>query len=375
MEDPVELTMRLAEIDSINPELVPGAAGEDDVADFVEAWGRERGFEVHRHEFAPGRPNVLLVRRGSGRGRSLLFNGHTDTVGVNDPRAHEVRLDDGRVYGRGVLDTKGGLAAAMVAAASFANGELRGDLIVAAVGDEEGGGRGTRRLVEEWRPDGAVALEPTDMVVMPRHRGYALIEVELTGVPAHTSRPERGVNAVHALPEVISAVRTLQDRWMADEPDPLQRATVLCNQIRTGGQLWTVPPFVHMYVEMRTAGANAHGQVQQVVDAIQEASLLVSRCEVTLERDPLFQPDDHPLVQATVRALQQTGLPGAIDTAPYFTDAAYHAAAGTPAVVLGPCGEGLHENLEWVTVESLHQCAYALAALASDWCGLSASAG
>lgn len=379
MEDPVELTMRLAEIDSINPGLVPGAAGEAEVADFVEAWGRARGFEIHRQEAAPGRSNVILVRRGSGvgvggAGRSLLFNGHMDTVGVHGARTKDVFITDGKLYGRGVLDTKAGLAAAMVVAASFAEGELAGDLIVAGVADEESGSVGTLKLVENWRPDAAVALEPTDLAVISRHRGFAVIDVELTGKPAHTSLAERGVNAVHAVADVIAAVKALDARWTAEQPDPLERGTVLVNQVHSGGELFTVPPSCAVTVEMRTAGPQAERQIDEVLAAIRASTPLVSKCEVNFARNPLAQLDDHPFVQAMLRAVTSVGVEPRLAAAPFWTDAAYHAEVGTPACVIGPVGQGLHEDEEWVTVQSVHQCAAALRALAIDWCGVTSEA-
>ncbi len=371
MQDPVALTVELAQIDSINPGLVPGAAGEAEMAAFVERWGRVRGLEVHVQQVAPGRSNVVLVRKGAGGdgGRSLLFNGHMDTVGVHGPRTKEVYVADGRVHGRGVLDTKAGLAAAMVVVASFAPGELKGDLIVAAVVDEESGSIGTQRLVEQWRPDAAVALEPTDLAVIARHRGFAVIEVELTGRAAHTSRADRGVNAVHAVAEVIGAVRALDARWAALGADPVERATAMVNQVHSRGELFTVPPSCSVVVELRTAGAGAEEQIEEALSAIGESSPLVTRCAVVYARRPLDQSAELPFVQALLGAVTVAGAEPRLQAAPFWTDAAYHAEVGTPACVFGPTGQGLHEDDEWVTVASVHQCAAALRALAREWCG------
>lgn len=189
LDHPVGLTAHLAGIDSVNPSLVAGAAGEAEVARSVGAWAALRGMEVSLDEISPGRWNVVAVRRGSGGGRSLLFNAHLDTVG---PAATPIRLADGRLEGRGVLDTKGGLAAALLAAASFAEYELRGDLIVAGVADEECGSVGTEALVARWGADAAVVLEPTDLHVVHRHRGFATVTATITGRASHTSRPDRG---------------------------------------------------------------------------------------------------------------------------------------------------------------------------------------
>ncbi|HRN29859.1 MAG TPA: M20/M25/M40 family metallo-hydrolase, partial [Terrimesophilobacter sp.] len=108
MHDAVALTQQLLAIDSINPDLMPGAAGEAAIADWCATWLAERGFDVQRIEDTPGRPSVIATARGTGGGRSLLLNGHTDTVGVDNyagaPLSGELR--DGKVYGRGAFDMK-----------------------------------------------------------------------------------------------------------------------------------------------------------------------------------------------------------------------------------------------------------------------------
>ena len=128
----------LVAIDSVNPDLVPGGAGEAEIADFVAGWLREAGLEVELDEPAPGRPNVVAVARGSGGGASLMLNAHMDTVGVEGmERPFEPVVRDGRLYGRGAYDMKASLAACMLAARRLAAEELSGDVIVTAVADEE----------------------------------------------------------------------------------------------------------------------------------------------------------------------------------------------------------------------------------------------
>ena len=148
-----ELTGRLVEIDSTNPDLVPGGAGETEIAAFVAGWLAEAGLEVDLRDASPGRPNVVGVARGTGGGRSLLLNAHMDTVGVagmETPFAPV--LQDGRLHGRGAGDMKGSLAAIMLVGAAAARERRRGDLIVAAVADEEVGSIGTEALVREPPP-------------------------------------------------------------------------------------------------------------------------------------------------------------------------------------------------------------------------------
>ena len=121
-DDPIELLKRLVAIDSVNPDLVPGGAGETAIADFCGAWLTGRGFDVHRLEERPGRPSIVGIAKGSGGGRSLMFNGHFDTVTLagydGDPLDPKVD-GDGKLHGRGSFDMKGGVVAMMVAATSW----------------------------------------------------------------------------------------------------------------------------------------------------------------------------------------------------------------------------------------------------------------
>src|SRR5438445_6460182 len=129
MNQAAELLARLVAIDSVNPDLVPGGAGEAAVAAFVADWCRAAGLDVTVGDAAPGRPNVVAVARGTGGGRSLMLNAHTDTVGVAGmSRPHQPTVEGGRLHGRGAYDMKGGLAASMLAAAAAAGLGLRGDV-------------------------------------------------------------------------------------------------------------------------------------------------------------------------------------------------------------------------------------------------------
>ena len=142
-----ELLEQLVAIDSVNPTLVPGGAGEVEIARFVAAWLEEHGLEVEYEELAPGRANVIGRARGSGGGRSLMLNAHLDTVALGGPDGSLApRVEGRRLYGRGSYDMKGGLVAIMLAAARAVELELAGDVIVAAVADEEALSIGSERV-------------------------------------------------------------------------------------------------------------------------------------------------------------------------------------------------------------------------------------
>src|SRR5579859_5050721 len=183
MNETTELLRQLVAIDSVNPDLVPGGAGEGAIARFVAEWFERAGLEVVWDEVAPGRPNVVGIARGRGGGRSLLLNAHMDTVGVAGmERPHDPYIENNRLYGRGAYDMKGGLAAIMAAGAWAKRRGLRGDVIVTAVADEEYASIGTSSIVKHWHADAAIVTEPTELNICTAHKGFVWLDVETEGV-------------------------------------------------------------------------------------------------------------------------------------------------------------------------------------------------
>ena len=256
----IDLLRDLVAIDSVNPSLVPGAAGEAQIASAIAAHLRQIGLDVHIQEVAPGRPNVIGVLEGQARGRSLMFCGHIDTVGVEGmeaPFAPAVRA--GRLYGRGSQDMKGGVAAMIDAARLTAErGLSRGRLIVAAVVDEEFASIGADALVKEWSADGAVVTEPTDLQVGVGHKGFAWIDIETHGRAAHGSRPRDGRDAIMRMGRVLRQLETLDRELQARSPHPLMGSGSLHASIISGGrELSSYPDRCRLQIERRTIGAES----------------------------------------------------------------------------------------------------------------------
>jgi acetylornithine deacetylase len=336
LDHPVGLAARLAD-----------AGG---AADTVESWARARGFDVHRSEVAPGRDNVVCVRRGSGGGRTLLLSG--------------------RLAVEGGPATSADLAAGLLAASSFAEGELAGDVIVAGVADGVHSHVGTETLVRDWKADGAVVLEPTGGVVVCRHRGVVVLDVVLTGRAAPTAQPERGLSAVSAAARVVSALEALDARWAAEASDPVFRPAAVVSRVECRGDTSTVAERGELSIHVHTTSLVASSQVDPVTTAVAEAAepLEVSVATV-LSRRPVQLRESHRLAEQALAAVSSvTGEPATAGAAPHWTVAALHALAGTPAVVYGPSVEAGSNEPGWVSTDAIRQGAAVLAALATTFC-------
>lgn len=255
------------------------------------------------HDYA-NRPNLVGVLKGSGGGRSMLLNGHMDTVPLDDlgkwshhPLAGDVV--DGRLYGRGACDMKGGLAA-MILAAKYLKDfglTLDGDIVVESVVDEEGGGNGTLACVAEgYTADAAIVTEPTDLEIYCASRGVFLLEVVVAGLPSHACFKWKGVNAIEKGMKIAAALAELERRWLAVRKNPLLPSpTITLGQIEGGISAATVPGTCVMRFDIKYLPTETDPRgVEQPVDA----KAVVREVEETIAR--ACQGDewlrDHPAV-------------------------------------------------------------------------------
>jgi acetylornithine deacetylase len=381
MDPAIALLRELVAIDSVNPSLVPGAAGEAQIGQAVAARLRGIGLDVEVQEVVPGRSNVIGVLEGRGRGRSLMFCGHLDTVGVEGMKAPFDPVErGGRIYGRGAQDMKGGVAAMVDAARVVAQGGLAaGRLIVAAVVDEEYASLGADALVTRWRADGAVVTEPTDLQIAIGHKGFAWFEIETKGRAAHGSRPREGRDAILRMGRVLHEIEALDRRLQAAAPHPLMGTASLHASIIDGGrEMSSYPDRCSLKVERRTVAGETESGVNAELEAVL-AGLRRSDPEFEARLTPLLArpsyevPSNHELPAALQRARDgagpSTGRDAAFVGMSFWTDAAVLGSAGIPSVLFGPGGAGLHSVEEYVEVSDLLRCRDALAALAHGWCG------
>jgi acetylornithine deacetylase len=370
-----ELLARLVEIDSVNPALVPGGAGEAAMAAFIVEWASAAGLEATVLEATPGRPSVVVRARGRGGGRTLLLCGHTDTVNVEGMDApFTPRVDGDRLYGRGAYDMKAGLAAALVACRNAAALGLSGDVVVAAVADEEHSSIGVREVVATVAADAAIVTEPTEMALVIAHRGFVWSEVEVTGRAAHGSRPHLGVDAIVKTGPILTAIGRLDDELHARTHPLLGRPSVHASTIDGGEELSSYPGRCVVGIERRTLPGESTADVEAELDALLEArrgedeALVVSR-RTLLARDPFEIARDAPVVVLVSDAVSDTlGAPPAVEGASYWADAAFIAEAGIPTVMYGPSGEGAHALEEWVSLSDSESVTRVLLEVARRLC-------
>ena len=355
----IELTRDLVRIPSVIRPDHPGAT-EAAVAAHVERWLGKEGFTLEIQEVAPGRPNVLGWIGDKGRGRSLLLEGHTDVVTEGDPRewTHDpfgAELVDGRIYGRGAADMKGGLAAAMVAAAAIKRSgvDLPGRLVVGALVDEEADMLGARHLCTTAigrELDAAIVCEPEQNELCLEQRGVVWARLSAHGRMAHGAMPEAGANPITALGAVISGIAGLERSLRRRSPrsrhlrPPTVTPTVIEAPVTGIGQSNVIPSSARATLDVRLVPGLDSELVTAEIDA------LCRRAEqrapgVSIDWTPIngfrlatrVEPTE-PLVQAMVRGVRQAtgrrprfgGVPGSTDGTILRT------MLGIPIVTCGP---------------------------------------
>lgn len=377
LEDPVALLKDLVRIDSVNPGLVPGAAGETAIADFTSAWLEQRGFTITRLETVPGRPSIVAVAAGTGQGKSLMFNGHLDTVTLAgfDGEPLEPRVEDGRMYGRGTFDMKAGIAAMMVAAAAAASRPHAGDIIVALVADEEFASAGTEEVLRHFTADAAIVSEPTHEDIVISHRGFVWFDVTIHGTAAHGSRPDLGIDAIAKAGKFLTGLDDLSRSLPHGAAhEMLGTGSIHASLIRGGEELSSYPASCTVSLERRTVpgenSATVEAELRKVLDAIasSDPDFSYTVTEI-LERHAFEVSAEEPIVQALeAAAVAVTGTPATVRGEAFWTDASLMLEAGIPGLLFGVDGGGAHAATEWVELDSVLRVSHILATTVSNFC-------
>lgn len=370
---------QLVHIDSTNPLLHADNTGEGPIASFLASRCADLGLEVALYEVSPERMNVVGTLKGAGDGPSLMLNGHMDTVGVEGMRdPFGAQIVDGRLYGRGAQDMKGSLAAMLGAAKAIIDNalDLKGDLHLAFVVDEEMKSIGTADLVHHLKTDAAIVTEPTDLHVCRAHRGFIWFEVTTTGRAAHGSRYEEGVDAIMHMGRFLAGLDELEKELRARPPYPLTGPPSIHASIIEGGREVSVyPAQCTLLLERRTVPgeslAGVTAELQAIIDRLSAADpTFKADLKATFERHPFEVQEAAPIVRTLdAAAAGHLGQTRPHMGATFWTDAALLAGAGIETVLIGPTGAGLHSDEEWVDLQSVYDLAQILAETAVEYCG------
>ncbi len=375
-EELVRLTQELVRIPSVyRPEEPEG--NENSAARFVADYLQNAGFETRTEEAAPGRPNVWAVWEGDRPGRTLLFEAHTDVVTEGSAQEWDhppfgAERDGGRIYGRGVCDTKGNLAAAVVAVRAIRDSGVAfpGTLVLCHPVDEEGMMVGIKAFIENGHAggvDAAVICEPEENQLCTRQKGALRVEVTVRGRMAHGAMPLSGVNPVTRAARFVVAVEELEREEIGRHGEdpflgfPSLTPTILMGPDYGEPQINVIPASAYVALDIRTVPAQSHeALVERLEDILSrlgsEDPNFDATLEVIEERPPTETPKDEPLVGAMARASTYlTGEEPRYNGVPGATDGTFlHAWAGIPIVTTGAGNrEILHHADEWVDEEEL----------------------
>ena len=375
----IRVLQQLVRTNSVNPLLSHTGPGEAEIARYTAAVLTDLGLEVKSHEPEPGRVSVVGRLRGTGGGRSLMLNAHYDTVAVDEmdhPFSGSIR--DGRCYGRGAYDMKGSLAASIGAVKSIrdAGVRLRGEVLIAAVADEEYGSLGTSDLVARYKVDGAIVTEPTSLRICLAHKGFAWLTVTVPGRAAHGSQFTKGVDANVRAGSLLVALGRLASELTSRPSHRLVGPPSLHVPMMHGGTgMSTYAASATVEIERRMVPGETReqvtGEIQQLIDRLAtEDTSFRATLTTGLTREPFEVSENSPLVKTLAGVVTEVvgATPIYVGENPWM-DSALLAASGVDTVVFGPDGTGAHAKEEWVDVQSVLRVAQILAQTARSYCG------
>jgi len=365
----VRLTCDMVRIPSVNP---PGEEGE--LARYIEGELRAIGLETHSYECRPGRPNVVGWLRGEAGRPRLMLNGHLDVVPVGDRSLWTVDpfggvVRDGRIYGRGSNDMKGGIASMILAAKALKESEvsLKGDLLLTAVVDEEEGGVGASDLVDRgYTADMAVVAEPTGLRPIRAHKGLVWFEVKTIGRAAHSSRVsskrgEGGVNAIYKMAKLIEAFQEYLGVLEGRQDSLVGNPTVSVGTIEGGFKTNIVPDVCRITVDRRLLPSEDPGEAEAELESIiqrlgDEDPDFKAELKVLMSRRGAETRPNEAVVKISEEAVEDV-LGGRVEAAgcPATSDMeVFVNKAGIPTVILGPGSiSGAHVVDEYIDVDQI----------------------
>ena len=353
----VELLTQLVGIDSVNPGLVPGAAGEEEIVNFLASRLEAQGFTIHivPSRGAPDRPSLVAV--GPGEGPTVVFNGHLDTVGVkgmDDP--FTARVDGDTLFARGAADMKGGVAAVVVAAEYLARSSSSYLPVLALVADEEDASLGSEAVIAALpglglAPELCVIAEPTGLDLAVSLRGFAVVRARFTGRASHSSQPELGINAVTQLGHLLAAVENKAQEIRATGGD------LMVTMVRGGDSPFVIPDEAECIIELRTVPGVRADQAVELVRTLGDSSWNWN-LELVASREAWQLQSEGPAADLAQALASEMGTQLNF-VAPYWMEATLWEEV-CPTLICGPTGGGLHAIDEWVDLGQVRSLTSAL---------------
>ncbi|MBN9658586.1 MAG: M20 family metallopeptidase [Acidobacteria bacterium] len=354
----------LIRINSVNPAYASGQP-EGRIQAWIQDFFASAGIPAELVEVFPERPNLLATLQGRDRSRRLLLEAHVDTAGVENMVSppFEPSMLQGRIYGRGACDTKGGLAAMMHALVEL---HVEGfvpscDVVLAATMDEEATYRGAAHLCEHFTADAAIVAEPTELRLVVASKGCLRWRVAIGGRAAHSSTPHLGINAISRMARLIvvmeegdTSLRTLRHP-LVGEP------TLNVGLIRGGAQVNIVPEQCQVEIDRRLVPGEAPPEIQrqyeQLSETLRERFPDMQITHTTLLEDwPMETSPDSHIVRTAQEALGRLNLPSEPAGVPFGSDASKFTRAGIPSIVMGPGSiDQAHTAAEYVAMEQVLQ--------------------
>ncbi len=391
-----ELTALLSDLVKIPSHSMYGPR-EKEISAYLLSFFEKNGIETELIEVKDGRPNVMAYLRGSGGGKTLMLNGHVDTVpafGMDDPFGADIR--DGLMYGRGTADMKSGVAAMAYTLVLLkrAGVRLKADLIFAGVIDEDAAGSAGSRYIVENGPltDFAIVGEPTGLKPVVAHKGHDYFTAVFKGKAMHSSTPEKGENAIFAAARFINLIESeLQPEYDKILHPYVSRPSVnpglimgsaLANRPFLLGQTPTFAGIVaddcSVYIDVRWSPRQTLEEVKNDLDelckrAVEGRPLLsYDLSYIPLPRPAMEIDPDNVLVRTMQKNVEAvTGSFYEPGGANFWADSGVlHGISGVPCVILGPGDIGCaHADVEYVSLDETADAARVYALTAMDICG------
>jgi acetylornithine deacetylase/succinyl-diaminopimelate desuccinylase family protein len=380
--DAVDVLRDLVSLPSVNPmgraEVKP-PWGEAPVTNYLEKLFQDLGLRTYRQAIAPGRDNIIAQIAGEippeEGGLLLLFDAHQDTVSgermLLDPWTPIIR--DGKLYGRGACDVKGGMVAMIAVLARLVEKRPPGmpTVVMTCTADEEYTLSGAANLVSLWAdgscpafprlPDAAIVAEPTNLDVITAHKGVIRWWCATDGQAGHLSQARPGCNAIYKMSHVLSAVERYEQEVISRLPaHPLCGPNTLnVGTIQGGTCVNIVPDQCRIEIELRAPpGEDAEVRRRDLLAYLERETGLAPlprHDPPYMYAPPLSGENNQTLAGQLSHAVREAIGSCRCHGAPYATDAAFYAQSGVPAVVFGPGAiEQAHTADEWIALDQLH---------------------